>query len=193
MTTMEEIITRSRFVQEQQGIRELKDIMRVAHHQATESLENKTERLVDLLTEKKEWLTNFKPKIKDHLPEFTEQQLEERIENYEYTVDFNIKDTKELIEYNKDLIRYFVSFRQQNLKNVLKYHKLCRDFEYSRMEMICDGKVDRFTLDATRSTPEEVIEGPSEIARIGTKVLQDTYMDRQKTIGNVLRWEVYFK
>ena len=190
---MKQIITKSRFIQEERGIRELKDIMKGAHHNATETLTNKTETLVELLTEQKEWLSNFKSIIKAKLPELTDQQLEERIENYEYTLEYSINDAKELIVYYKNKVRYFVSFRQQNLKNVLKYHKLCRDFEYTRMEMICDGKIDKFTFDSTQKTPEEVIEGPSEIVRVGTKALKDTYMDRQTTISNVLRWGIYFK
>ena len=193
MTTMKEIITRSRFVQEQRGIRELKDIMKEAHHNATETLTNKTESLVELLYEQKEWLTNVKSGIKDHLPKFTNEKLKERIETYEYNIEYKIKDSKELIEYYKNKVRYFVSFRQQNLKNVLKYHKLCRDFEYSRIELLCDGKVDSFTFDASKQAPEQVIEGPSEIVRVGTKALKETYMDRQKTISNVLRWGSYFK
>ena len=190
---MEEIITKSRFIQEQRGIRELKDIMKAAHHDATQTLTTKTESLVELLNEQKEWFSNVKSNIKVHLPELTEIQLEERIENFEYTLEYAINDAKELIVYYKNKIRYFVSFRQQNLKNVLKYHKLCRDFEYTRMEMICDGKIDKFTFDATDKIPEEVIEGPSEIVRVGTKALKETYMDRQKTISNVLRWGIYFK
>tara|TARA_R100000951_G_scaffold115149_1_gene122322 strand:+ start:808 stop:1311 length:504 start_codon:yes stop_codon:yes gene_type:complete len=167
--------------------------MKEAHHNATETLTNKTESLVDLLNEQKEWLRHITSGTKFKLPGLTDEQVEERMEIYEYNLVYKIKDTKELIEYYKDKVRYFVSFRQQNLKNVLKYHKLCRDFEYSRIELLCDGKVDKFTFDASKQKPEEVIEGPSEIVRVGTKALKETYMDRQNVITKVLRWGSYFK
>ena len=174
-----------------QRIRKVKDSCKYLQKDNLERLKKEREEYEKRICCIKFYYDEFKPNMKKY-KEFaclTDEDLEEQCKKIEFTFQDTLKDKKKIVEYFENLVRYFVSMRQQNLKNVLKYHKLCKEFEDLKMEQVCNGQIEKIDIEGS----DEVITGEGEIARVGSKILADKYLDRKDCIALLIRCKYYFK
>ena len=133
----------------------------------------------------------FKPNMKtdDNFAGLTDEDLEEKCKKIEFSLQDKKEDFKLIVKYYEDVTRYFVSLRQQNLNNVLKYHKLIKEFEDLKIEQCCNGDILEIPIEGT----DEKITGESEIARLGSNKIADDYLERKENIEVLIRCGFYFK
>ena len=176
-----------------QQIRKLKDYFKNIHHDELSVLVMVKEHLVSKLELQKHWFKEGMDSFEKEYSYLGEEKMTEGKEIVQSGIQEEVDEAKLVLNYHENIIRFYVSLRQQNLKNTLKYHKLCEGYERDQIDLFLDGAYNEFTIHNTDNGETETIVGETEQARVGCKELSDRQKQRKKVIETTIRFGKYFK